>query len=100
MSGRIKSQRVACQFCNRINRTKTLRMELVCSVCGKYAKYRDQKMKLVKLFDRSNSVCIEVYQTVRQEKPCTVCTKLTPTNKTCHEMFEKINRESTEAVLA
>lgn len=55
-------------------------------------------MKFEKLFDRSNKVCIEVYYVVRQENPCTVCGKLTPTDKTCHEIFEEINRKPTEAV--
>lgn len=57
-------------------------------------------MKLSTIYDRSNKVSIEIYQVVRQEKPCLVCGKLTPIAKICHEMFPKINQKSTKMVSA
>ena len=73
-------------------------MELVCSSCGKFAKYRQQKMKLETIYDRSNIVCIEIYRVVRQSKPCTICKKLTAIDQTCCEI--RVKHDSTEAILA
>jgi len=74
--------RVRCQFCNIINYTKNLHMELVCTQsCNKYAKYRFQELKIVRVHDKSNRKFVDVYEVVRQSKPCPDCGNLTPTNQ-------------------
>jgi recombinational DNA repair protein RecR len=63
-------------------------MELVCTQnCNKYAKYRFQKLKLVRIHDKSNRKFIQVYEVIEQSKPCSDCGELTPTSKQ-HKCYE------------
>lgn len=67
MSSRIKSKRIRCQFCKRVTRTKSLEMELLCKICGKWAKYRFQKLILTKVHDLSNHKYLQIYEVIPQE---------------------------------
>jgi hypothetical protein len=80
--------RVVCQFCHKICYTKKLEWSLVCRHCGQYAKYNYQKLIKSKIFDRCHKMVIEIYEVVEQSKPCTVCSKLTPTDKVCCSLKE------------
>jgi hypothetical protein len=54
-------------------------MELVCTQsCNKYAKYRFQELKQVKIYDKSNRKYIQIYEVVKPSKKCTECGKVTP----------------------
>ena len=73
-----------CQFCNSSkNRVKNLDMEHVCRRCGKFAKYRFQKLEKITVLDRSNGKIIDVYQVLKVSKPCTSCGELVPIDLDC-----------------
>ncbi|MDE1769366.1 MAG: hypothetical protein KGI28_02275 [Thaumarchaeota archaeon] len=67
MSNRIKSLKVRCQFCRRVNRTKNLEMELLCKICGKWAKHRFQKLVLRKVHDLSNHKYLQIHEVIPQD---------------------------------
>jgi len=43
-------------------------MELLCKVCGKWAKYRFQKLKLTKVYDPSNRMVLQIYEVIPQKQ--------------------------------
>lgn len=76
--------RIVCQFCKSYgNHAKNLDMEYVCRACGKYAKYRHQKMKKITILNTSHKKVLDLWQVVKVSIPCTVCGELTPIDKTC-----------------
>lgn len=85
-----KRLKLRCQFCNVVNHTKNLKMEHVCKNCKKYAKYRNQKLKKISVYDTSHKMVIDVWQAMKPSKPCTVCGTLTPLDKTCCILNQEI----------
>lgn len=66
MPRRLKSSRVRCQYCRKLNRTKTLEQELLCRFCNLWAKYRHQELKLTTIHDKSNHKWIKVYEPLQK----------------------------------
>lgn len=67
-------------------------MELVCTQgCNKYAKYRFQKLKAVRIHDKSNRKFIQVYEVEQKSKPCNDCgalVQIESENHICTYLFE------------
>lgn len=80
--------RLRCQWCNTVNYTKNLKMECICKNCKKWAKYRNQKIVKIPVYHSPSKKIIDVWQVVKQSKPCTACGSLTPTDKACRDCNE------------